>query len=130
MSIKDAFLTVCEDAVPATGMYVSLYIRIPFYGGPEEGGWWGSDTELVAYYHYPSEELAEASLDKIQKLADELNREEKRMWGDRCVQEMEWCDARGLDYDFLPETDGESEYFVTTEDTPGQYTRRACRHYE
>lgn len=130
MSIKTAFLTVCEQAVPANGMYVSLYLRVPFYGGPEEGGWWGTDTELVAYYHYPSEELAEAALEKIQALADELNKEEKRAWGDRCVREMEWCDDRGVDYDFLPETDGDSEYVVMTEETPGTHTRHACRHYE
>lgn len=130
MSVKDAFLTVCDNAIPANGMYVSLYIRVPFYGGPEEGGWWGTDTELVAYYQYPSEELAEAALEKIQALAAELNKDEKKSWGERCLREMEWCDARGLDYDFLPETDGESTYVVMMETTVGSHARRGHRHYE
>ena len=46
------------------------------------------------------------------------------------VAEMEWCEARGLDADYLPEPDGEVTYHVVTEDTPGEGVSRGCRHYE
>jgi len=130
MSIKEAFFTVCNEAQPAEGAYVSLYIRTPYYGGPEEGGWWGSDTDIVAYHHYPTIEQAEQAQDRVIALAAELNENAKREFGDQCLREMEWLEARGLDADYLPEVDGEVSYFVEIEAEVGIHRRRGCRHYE
>ena len=43
---SEAFHQICKEAKPAKSHHVSLYANEPFYGGPEEGGWWGSDTVL------------------------------------------------------------------------------------
>ena len=42
--INEAFFNICREAKPAKSSYVSLYVNVPYYGGPEEGGWWGSDN--------------------------------------------------------------------------------------
>lgn len=130
MSTKEAFFTVCDDAQPAESHYLSLYVSVPYYGGPEEGGWWGSDTHLIAYKQFDTLEALEAARAKVEALAAELNDEARRQFGDQCLREMEWLDARGLDADYLPEVDGESSYWVTTEDVPGSMVRQGCRHYE
>lgn len=124
MSTKEAFFTVCDDAQPAESHYLSLYVSVPYYGGPEEGGWWGSDTLLVAYKHFNTKEAMEAAKAKVEALAEELNEQAKRDFGDQCLLEMEWLDARGLDADYLPEVDGESSYWVTTEEVPGSMSRQ------
>lgn len=46
--IRESFFQVCGDAKPSNSFYVSLYSARPFYGGPEEGGWWGRDYVLEA----------------------------------------------------------------------------------
>jgi hypothetical protein len=103
---------------------------VPFYGGPEEGGWWGHDTVLEAYQQFPTKEAAEAAKLEVEKFASEMNGIRKREFGEYCLNSMEWLEARGLDADFLPEPDGETEYFVTIEDTPGEQVHQDCRHYE
>lgn len=127
--LEHAFHEVCNKAIKCEGCYVALMERVPFYGGPEEGGWWGTDTNVVAYQHFPSEELAHAAADRVRELAEKLSVEAKREYGQQCLREMEWLDARGLDADYLPEPDGEREYYVTVTDelpTPSY----GCRHYE
>lgn len=58
------YLAAAFDAVLAAEAkepeewYVVLMERVPFYGGPEEGGWWGSDSVVVKYAKFPDEELA------------------------------------------------------------------------
>jgi len=130
MSISDAFHQVCNEAKVAGNFYVSLYSSQPYYGGPEEGGWWGSDTVLEAYQRFDSEEAAEAAREQVEALAAKMNREAKQRFGEQCLREMEWCDNRGVDYDYLPEPDGEESYFVTIEASPGEQSRQGCRHYE
>lgn len=130
MSTKEAFFSVCEDAQPAESHYLSLYVSVPYYGGPEEGGWWGSDTHLVAYKHFDTKESLEAAQAKVEALAVELNQQAQREFGEQCLNEMAWLDARGLDADYLPEVDGESRYFVSAEDVPGSMVSQGCRHYE
>lgn len=110
--LQDAFDAVCKDAKPAEGWYVSLMETVPYYGGPEEGGWWGSDTHIVAYQFFPTEEQAQAATTKVQRLAEELQDEARKSFGEHCLREMEWLDARGLDADYLPEPDGESKFYV------------------
>lgn len=123
-----AFEAVCKEAKPAEGFYVCLMESVPFYGGPEEGGWWGRDTHLVAYQHYPTEEQADAAVKQVEKLAKELSDESRKDFGEQCLREMEWLNARGLDADFLPEPDGESEFYVLKcEGLPEE--SRGCRQY-
>jgi hypothetical protein len=128
--LNQAFHKICSEAKPARSFHVSLYARVPFYGGPEEGGWWGHDTLLQASQRFDSEEAAEAAKAAVEKFAEELNEQEKKDFGDQCLREMEWLDARGLDADFLPEPDGETTYYVTIENTPGESTHRDSRVWE
>lgn len=125
----DAFFEICKEAEPAIGCFVSLYIRVPFYGGPEEGGWWGEDVKLVAYQWCVTQQIADNLKAKIDKLADDLSKQSKREFGDHCNNQLEWLEARGLDSDFLPEVDGESEYFVEVEETIGSLEYAGDRHY-
>lgn len=128
--IKKSFFEICDNANLAGSYYVSLYVKVPYYGGPEEGGWWGSDTNLVAYKEYNTKEQAEAVLNKIQDYANELNLESKKSFGKKCLQECEWLESRGLDSDFLPEVDGEEEYFVVVESFAGSHKSIGTRQYE
>lgn len=129
-NITEAFFAACPDAQKGNAEYVSLYRETPYYGGPEEGGWWGSDNELVAYHRVATEDEATALKASIEQLASKLNAEAKDDWGRACLRECEWLDARGLDHDFLRETDGETSYWVATEQTPGSFNSTGCRHYE
>jgi hypothetical protein len=127
--IKQAFECACKDAIQATGHYVSLMESVPYYGGPEEGGWWGEDHRIVAYQIFPTAIQAEAAKAATDKLATELSAEALREYGDGCLRDMDWLDARGLDADFLPEVDGESRFYVTvTEGLPEETF--GPRHYE
>ncbi|MDE1971010.1 MAG: hypothetical protein KGI50_05565 [Patescibacteria group bacterium] len=127
--IKCAFDALMEDAIKADVWYVCLYEDIPFYGGPEEGGWWGTDRDVVAYQVFPSEELANEARDKVLKLAKELSEDSRRQYGDYCLETMEWLNARGLDADFFPEPDGESKFcVVVSQEAPK--AKLGCRHYE
>jgi hypothetical protein len=130
MSIREAFYGVCRDAKPSESFYVSLYCRAPYYGGPEEGGWWGHDTILIAYQCFDNKVAADAALVAVEQLAKELSEQARKEFGEQCLREMEWLEARGLDADYLPEVDGEEEYFVVFEDTPGSLSSQGCRHYE
>lgn len=127
--MKQAFFEICREAKPAKAAYVSLYVSIPFYGGPEEGGWWGRDVELVAYERFESMEAAEAALEAVKAYAEKLSREAKDHFNAGCASEMEWLEARGLDADFLPEVDGEAEYYAVTEVSPGEGVYRGERGY-
>ena len=128
--MKSEFFEVCGNATPARGSYVSLYISVPYYGGPEEGGWWGRDSHLVAYEWFPTEEQANAARDRVRKMADDKSAEAKRNYGDQCLAECEWLDARGLDANFLPEPAGSDEYWVATEDEAGSMVETGSRHSE
>jgi hypothetical protein len=130
MSIREAFFTQCEKAKPGNSHFVSLYMIVPFYGGPEEGGWWGSDSKLIAYHQCSTDEEAEAVREKVLALADQLSKKAKRAYGEQCAREIAWLESRGLDDSFLPEVDGEIRYSVCTEETPGSMESRGCRHYE
>jgi hypothetical protein len=128
--IREAFNKICEQARQTESWFVNLCESSPYYGGPEEGGWWGHDTHVVAYQEFPSEELAEAAKEQVLKLAKELQEESRREYGEYCLRSMEWLEARELDADYLPEPDGPSEYYVAvTRGAPAEATY-GCRHYE
>jgi hypothetical protein len=126
MYLQEAFNQVCKEAKTAKCWYVSLMENRPFYDGPEEGGWWGCDTVVVAYQQFDTEEAANNAKQAVEKLAAELTEESKKDFGKQCLQEMDWLEQRGLDADFLPESDGESDFFVVvSESVPGsRYGRR------
>lgn len=128
--MKAEFFRVCEGAKPAEASYVSLYENVPFYGGPEEGGWWGSDTVLVAHKYYASKEGAAAAVAAVEALAVEETKAAVEAWGDQCGYELDWLEARGLEPGFLPESAGHSEFFVVMETTIGSRESTGSRGYE
>lgn len=132
MSVQEAFFEVCAQAEPAKSIYVSLYVKQPFYGGPEEGGWWGADHKLVAYQQFPTQEAADAAEAKIKELAEQYTAEARRGHGERCNAELAWCEARGIDdsNSVFGEVDGPAEYYVRQEERPGESESEGCRHYE
>ena len=127
--VQAAFDAVCTEAVEVESWYVSLVESVPYYGGPEEGGWWGRDTHVIAFQVFPTETLAEAAAKKVRALAEEMSQEAKRAYGEQCLRECEWCEARGLDANWLGEVDGETEYAVIVSEEMIQ-SRQGCRHYE
>ncbi len=129
-NIIEAFFAALPDATPSKAQYVSLYRETPFYGGPEEGGWWGCDDDLIAYHPVVTEEEAEVIKARIEALAEKLGNEARYEYHRKCRDECVWLDARGLDADFLIETSGPTRYWVATETTPGSFNSRGCRHYE
>jgi hypothetical protein len=128
--IRQAYNKICAEAKSAGKWFVSLYAIESYYGGPEEGGWWGNDCVLVEYQEVRTEEEADLLAEKITQLAAQMTEDAKRQHGERCLRESEWCAARGLDDDFLPEVDGHDEYRVVIEETPGSQEHRGSRHYE
>ena len=128
-TISEAFFRTCSDAVPARSSYVSLYVSTPYYGGPEEGGWWGSDTTLVAYRRCSTDEEASAVAEEVKAVAEEMSLEAKKSFGRACLSQTAWLEARGLDDNSLPEVDGEASYFIAREEQPGSLARCGDRHY-
>lgn len=127
--LQEAFNQVCTNAKPAIGYYVSLMERSSYYGGPEEGGWWGNDVSIVAYQWFDTEEQARAAKEEVEKLAEQFQEDDRKEYGEHCQRQCDWLETRGLDSDWLPEPDGPSEYFVTmSEELPSE--SRGCRHYE
>lgn len=131
-SIEEAFHAVCTEAKEAKSFHCSLYRNIPFYGGAEEGGWWGNDTVLEASQEFPTEEAAEAAKLAVARLAVRLNNEARREYGQQCLRELEIAEAQGCDDANLifGEVAGEDTYWVTVEETQGQSQQRGSRHYE
>ena len=126
--LQSAFEAACKDARAPEEWHVCLMEDAPFYGGPEEGGWWGTDTVVVAYKTFPTEAQAKAALASVETLARELEADSRKNFGEQCLREMEWLDARGLDADWLPEPDGESHFHVIAcQEIPSN--RRGCRQY-
>ena len=71
--------------------------------------------ELIAWQEFPTEEAASDAADKIRELAKELQQSAQTEYGEGCLRQLEWLEARGLDADYLPENDGPNEYSVWVE---------------
>jgi len=127
--IKTAFDAICKDAKIPRSHYVALIESCPFYGGPEEGGWWGSDEVVRAYKQFSSSDEANRARDSLLNLADELEKESLQEFGDQCLKELDWLEARGLEPDWLREPDGESHFCVIVKDSIPE-NNYGCRHYE
>lgn len=110
--LQAAFDHIVPNADRPQDWYVCLIEEYQAYGGPEEGGWWQTIRSLEGYKVFHSEELARKAATKIENFAQELQQESLRNYGDHCLQQMEWLEARGLDADHFPESDGPSNYRV------------------
>ena len=103
--------------------------RVPFYGGPEEGGWYGSDVLLVQTAEVANESLANKLSAAIQDLAKQLSIEARREDDLHMSLVLDAADAAGIDYENLPEPDGASSFFViVTNELP--MTKKGLRNYE
>lgn len=129
--IAEAFSRVCDQAEESTDRYVSLYCVVPYYGGPEEGGWWGQDVTLMATQSFPTVSQAEAAKERVEALAKELQASAKAANGDLCRSQLESCGWDGEEAQYrYGEVDGAEDYFVCVEDSPGSQESSGCRHYE
>lgn len=129
--LREAFEQVVEErkqVPPPETWVVVLWEDTQYYGGPEEGGWYGWDHQPVEYAVYQDEETAQAVAAKVQERARELSELSRRRYGERCLEELAWLEARGLDADYLPERD-QTHYHVSV-DNEVPTARYGARHYE
>lgn len=117
---QQAFFTVCDQAVPAASHYVSLYRIETWYGGPQEGGWWGHDETLVASQKFDTYEAAVAAKEAVTALAAQMTEDARNSFNAGCAAQVEWLEARGLDDNYLPEVGGADRYSVVIEDRAGE----------
>jgi len=97
-----------------TIFYVTLWRIESYYGGPEEGGWWGENHLVESVTQFDNEADAEAYATRIDNDIRTRSREAETAWANGCRAECEWADARGLDVnDAFPETDGPDTYSCT-----------------
>jgi hypothetical protein len=127
--IQDAFHKICTKAKPTEDWFVCLMETATYYGGPEEGGWWGQDTTCIQYQRFNNKFDARKAKKRIELLAQKMNAESKKAFGNKCLKEMDFCDQRYMEYDALPEVDGEESYSVILSQSIPQDSK-GCRHYE
>ena len=111
-------------------MFVSLYCREPFYGGPEEGGWWGEDVILEEYQEFDFMPDAELAVRAMSDAIENPNTKANKDYQEQCRRECDWLEARGLDDNALPEVNGPESYFIRIEKVRGSFESRGARHYE
>lgn len=116
--IQEAFLKVVSEPIRTQSVYIVLWRRVPFYGGPEEGGWWGSDEIPEAFKPCASREEAEALAERVRVMAKELTEDAARAHGEGCLSQLAWCEARGIDdsTSVFGEDSGPESYYVTVQD--------------
>ena len=129
--MRAAFEALCKSATKPEHVYLSLYVNHPFYGGPEEGGWWGNDTVLEQSKHFNNREDAEEARVRVETLAKQETADAKNRYYQQCRRECDWLEERGLEDDgsVLPEVDGSSTYWVTVETERGSQEQRGDRYY-
>ena len=127
--VEDAFDQTVQNPEVAQNHYLCLLQKFTYYGGPEEGGWYGTDHTLVKYKMFNTKEQAEQAQNKVNELAEQLSREARKEFGQHCLNEIEWCENRGLEPDFLPEPDGPDEFYTVVADHIPQNSY-GPRHYE
>ena len=116
--IREAFLKLVSEPVRTESVYIVLWRVTPFYGGPEEGGWWGSDAHPEAFKPCSSREEAEALRERIKALADELTREAALEHGRGCLSQLAWCEERGIDdsTSVFGEDSGPDTFYVSVQE--------------
>ena len=131
MSIHDAFDAIVNDATPAKGVYLTLYHTEQWYGGPEEGGWYGTTTKVVKYKQFSTREAAEAVYEQVHDLAEKLTEDAKQEHDRAMLAECEWCDRRGIDPADHPagEPDGPDNFTVHIEEELGSLEHSSDPYY-
>ena len=124
-----AWNEIIEDSEVAQECYLSLYQCESYYGGPEEGGWWGYLHILKEYCKCSSYAQAEMLMKKLQDHCKELTEEAKKADGEDCLRHMERADRRGEDVSD-DGYDGPSTYYMTIESIPGENQNTTRSHYE
>jgi len=129
-NIFNAFMSALPDATLAKPHYIVLWKRTPFYGGPEEGGWWGNDETPVAYHRVSTLEAAEELRKQIEAEAAAHTAEASRAHGEACLNQLAYCEARGIDdsNSVYGEDDGAESYYVTVQEEVPEASR-GDRHY-
>ena len=124
-----AWNEIIEDKEVAQECYLSLYEEIPYYGGPEEGGWWGHLHILKQYCKCPTLDYAEELRKKLEIHCKELTEEAKRANGEHCLHYIQQAEARNEDVDDYG-YDGPMSYYVIIESVAGQNQVTERSHYE
>lgn len=131
--ISEAFEEALEGSIKVVEQwFCTLYYRQSWYGGAEEGGWWGSTTTAEYYVAFKLREEAEAAMEAVKELAIKKTQESKRMHGELCLKQLEYCELRGLDdaNSVFGEVDGETCYFVRVEHKLGSQNYSDSPYYE
>lgn len=102
--------------------YVSVYEDTQVYGGPEEGGWWVTQTILVGSIEFPTQKIAEEYLETAQKQAEEKTKENTgRAWKRLPESEGDSMYPEG----YIPHGfSDDSKYYAVVESTAGSRERR------
>lgn len=114
-------------------LFVSVYSRHRYYGGPEEGGWYGTDVTLNSHYRVADRDSAERlkrALEGSTKIEDKA---ERLKWARKMAQELDDAELRlGAHWEegLLPEPDLPFTYLVYIETGLGSHASRGPRHYE
>jgi len=128
--IIEAFNAIVESPIPCRRNFVVLWEHRPFYGGPEEGGWWGGDDIPVSYTATHTSVEATELRHRIMELARNLTKESQQEHEATCSSQLQWCEDRNI-YDsnsIFGEVDGPIRYYVTvTDELPN--ARFGDRHY-
>jgi hypothetical protein len=128
-STREAFFQVCTEAERREDVFVTLYCDDRFFGGPEEGGWYGTDTRLIASQRVYSRQIGDQIAAQAKELADKLTRDAEDDRNRQCAAECEWLEARGLDDDFLPQPNGGERYWIAVEAEQGAAESQGDRAY-
>lgn len=112
MKIADQMLEQLADLIkqqpdykPALGAWVSIYRSSQHFGGPEEGGWWYTRTQLEGSKYFPTMEQAEAFLAAAKEQVEQTNRDEAPMRARACASlpdEDEVCCPAGYSEGYIP----------------------------
>ena len=99
--------------------YVVLWEARQYYGGPEEGGWYGYDYIVASYKRVDSLLVAENLAARIHLLAKNMSKQSRDEYYRRCLEECERADAAGedpTDYYGGDVYESPSSFYVTVEE--------------
>ena len=130
--LQEAFEIACKDAVEVKDWYCTLYVTWRWYGGAEEGGWWGTTVQAEAFQRFDSKEEAEAALEAVKTLAVEKTKEAKKIHGDFCLNQLDYCERRGIDdaNSVFGEIDESTAYSVRVENKLGSSNYQDSKIWE
>lgn len=131
MNMEDAFWQVCADAEVPERPCVSLYKISRWYGGPEEGGWWGTTVALVSYLRCTTRDEAQDRANAVQDFARKATEEARKANANMCLSQCEAAWARGMDPDemYPGEPDDADEFVVYVENVPGEHQYQSSKFY-